>query len=311
LEEISSGDLELFTLLEMDIHIPVFKNMFVGGTFTTNQTDLNDRNTGSCGESSGCLDSTFNNAKACYTGYSNNIASVADNVVKTIEFSGLLVSCNDASATAYYVSLTNAEFTQFTYTTVANCNFQANWFINIRGTDNVEITGASFPAIPGGVVYNVVGCGREIYVHDTTLSGHFLAPCSNLNQPNGLITGKVVAGNVVASLQINRADTCVENVTVTIPVVVQVPSIQSSRVQFTGDSLRAGDNLSPGVDVTATFGNGVVSLSAPVTVSQGQVFFVAVNSVDGRTPANSEEPSSASVVSMAVASIVALIALAF
>jgi len=286
------------------------EDMFVGGTFTTNQSDLISRQTGSCGTTAACLDSTFNAAKTCYSGYSTNIANTPDNVATNIEFSGLQITCNDASATAYYVSLTSAQFNSFTYTTIGNCNFQANWFINIRGTDDVSISGGSFPGVPGGIVYNVVGCGRTITVHDTTLSGHFLAPCSTLNQPTGLITGKVVAGNVVASLQINREDTCPQNVTVVIPVVVNVPSIQSTEVSLIGQVV-AGDQLDNTHTVVATYPGGVASLNQAITAPAGQTFFVKANSVNSRTPNNSELPSgSASAVSMAVALIVALIALA-
>jgi choice-of-anchor A domain-containing protein len=285
--------------------------MFVGGTFSTNQSDLIDRRTGDCGESSGCLESTFSDAKSCYTGYSNNIAAVSDNVVKNIEWSGLSITCNDAAATSYYVSLTSAEFDSFTYTTIGNCNYQALWFINIRGTDDVSITGASFPSIPGGTVYNVVGCGRTITVHDTDLAGSFLAPCSYLNQPNGVINGKVVAESVVVSLQINRENTCPQNVTITIPVVVQVPSIESTQASLSNNAARVGDSLTAdGPTVVATNGNNV-ALSGPITAPAGKTYFIQSNSFASRTPVDSEQPSTASVASMTVALVVALIALLF
>jgi len=286
------------------------ENMFVGGTFSTNQTDLVARRTEDCAGDAGCLDDTFNSAKTCYTGYSNNIAAVADNVAKNIEWSGLSITCNDASATAYYVSLTSAEFGSFTYTTLGNCNYQAQWYINIRGTDDVSISGDSFPSVPGGTVYNVVGCGRTITVHDTQLSGSFLAPCSTLNQPNGVINGKVVAGNIAASLQINRENTCPQNITVTIPIVVQIPSIQSTQLTLTNNGGRTGDSLTAdGPTIVATNGN-VVSLSAPVTAAAGKTYYIQSNTYDSRTPVDTQPASSgASVVSMAFALVVALIAL--
>jgi len=290
------------------------EDMFVGGEFTTNLTELTLRVKGSCGETSGCLDSTFNAAQTCYKGYSDNIAAVADNVVKSIEWSALMISCNDASASAYYVSLTSAEYGQFTYTTISNCNFQANWFINIRGTDDVTISGDSFPGVPGGVVYNIEGCGRTITISETTLSGHFLGPCSDLNQPTGLITGKVVARNVIASLQINRENTCPQNITITIPVVVQVPSIVSTQLDLAGENVAVvGDELDATHTVIATYPGSVVSLNNAISANAGDKFNIKVQSVESRTPDNSELPAtgSASAVSMAVAVIVALIALAF
>jgi choice-of-anchor A domain-containing protein len=307
------GDGELFPTGDGIPFAGAQENMFVGGTFTTNETGthLSSRVTESCGSTPGCMDAAFNAAKSCYQGYSNNIASTPDNVQKSIEFSGLSITCNNAAANAYYVSIASTEFAQFTYTTLSNCNFQAQWFINVVGTDDVTISGASFPGIPGGTVYNIVNCGRTITVTDTALAGSFLAPCSTLNQPNGVIHGKVVAGDVTASLQINRPDTCANNVTVTIPVVVQVPSIQSFTITVNPDSAVPGDNLDSNHVVTATYSNGNVDLNNQISVVAGQTFYVTTYSTSSRTPNNSEMPSGASSVSVMVALIMALIALAF
>jgi len=55
------------------------------------------------------------------------------------------------------------------------------------------------------VVYNVLGSGRTINVQNVYLQGHLVAPYNTLNQPSGNIVGKVIAGNIPATLNINRS----------------------------------------------------------------------------------------------------------
>jgi len=289
------------------------EDIFVGGTFTTNQSDLLFRRTGgACINDTFCLDAIFNAARDCYRGYQSAIASQPDNVEKDIEFSGLSITCDDATASTYYVSLTQAEFAQFTYTTIGNCNFQAFWFINVIGDDNVELTGASFPGVPGGVTYNIIGSEREIYVHDTEVTGHILAPDNTLRQTNGLITGKVVAGDITASLQINRENTCPQQVDVNIPVVIASDDGESSYVTFTNDEPVVGDTID-GATILERIGDSTYSLSAPIDANQGDVKFIATNSLASRTPSEikTQQPSSASFISVALTAVFALIMFAF
>jgi len=209
--------------------------------------DLKTRVSSTCAGFSGCLDSIFDAAKGCYDGYAANLASINDNVQHTIVDSAMTVTCSDSSATAYALTLTSAEMTQFTYYVTVGCNYQAYWTINIAsGADNVVFSGDSFPAVPGAVVYNVQGC-RTIQVRDTALNGHLLSTCSTLNQTGGVILGKVVVGDVLFSLQINKEDTCQTITEVTIPVQAD-PEVPLSDVPegfslcFTNDIL-VGDTL--------------------------------------------------------------------
>jgi len=177
--------------------------MYVGGTFS-GPSDLADRRTGGPGS----LTSTFNAARSCYQSFSSNLGSHSDNVVSDYYWSGAWFTCNSASDSVYYVSMTGAQSTSFSYFgQMENCNPDAQWVINVRGNDDVSITGASFPANCEGVTYNVIG-SRTVHVHDTSVCGHILATESTLDQPTGVIVGKVVAGTVTASRQINKQNQC-------------------------------------------------------------------------------------------------------
>jgi len=282
------------------------EDIFVGGTATAPQY-LADRVTGSCNGVAGCLDATFNNARTCYNGYQSTMSSNADNVAVSISFSGLALTCNDANADAYYVTITATQFSQFTYTTLDNCNFQATWTINVPGTDNVEITGGSFPAIAGGVVYNILGCGRVIYIHDTAVTGSVLSPCNTLNQTNGVITGKVVVGDVVMSLQINLQNTCPQPTTVIIPVVVNIPSIRSSILSINTNALRTGDVVKQAT-VVGDIGDNTYVLDHVINTNQNEIIYVSADSLDSRTPSVKTSTSSGSIVAVTVALIIAALA---
>jgi len=218
----------------------------------------------------------------------------------------LTIICNDVNAADYYVTLYGADFSSFTYTVVGNCNFQARWFINIRGTDNIDISGDSFPGVPGGVVYNVIGCDRVVTVHDTALAGALLAPCSTLDQPSGVILGKVVAGDIVSSLQINRENTCPDDIEVQVPVVVA--SIQGNELaQFSTNFLVNGDNVD-GKTVESYRGDNTYDFDGKVNWTPGRVLYVTANTRSGRAPSPTE--SGASVVAFSVA-LIAILALFF
>jgi len=182
------------------------EDIFVGTGSATGQADLVARSTGSC-SSSNCLGSYFDAVQACYGGYQTAWASNADNVVKTIQWSGLYLDCQDTtnSVKQYYLTLTTSEMSQYTWISMSNCNAGARWIITVPGTGPVTFTAGSFPAASNAVVYNVLGSGRTINVQNVYLQGHLVAPYNTLNQPSGNIVGKVIAGNIPATLNINRS----------------------------------------------------------------------------------------------------------
>jgi len=180
------------------------EDLFVGNSFN-GPSYLNERVTGNCAGSTGCLDSQFDAVRQCYGGYQTEMASHSDNVAANIQWSGLTVTCNSATSRIYYLTLTPAQMSQFTYTVLNGCNSNARWVINIGGSGPVTFTGASFPANPASVTYNVLGSGRTITVRDINLGGNLIAPYNTVNQPSGVIVGKVIAGDITMSLQENRA----------------------------------------------------------------------------------------------------------
>jgi len=289
--------------------------MFVAGTFT-GPAYLQARATGGpCPESNAfCLDSYFDAALSCYQTYQDTLASYNDNVAKDTQFSALQLTCSDSTLDTYYVTLTSSDLTSSTYTTVSNCNFQASWVINIAGTDDITLTGGSFPAIPGGVVYNVLGSGRTITVTGTQVNGHLLAPNNILYQTGGVIVGKVVAGDITFALQINKQNTCPQPVIVTIPNTA-ANSSSGQTTFFTANCFRKGDvvNYANGESAVVVDANSnSVSWNHNVDASAGDLFTVQVSSTDGsRVQTSTPAPSSSSVVSFAAVVIVALIALAF
>jgi len=262
------------------------------------------------------IDSIFDAAKTCYTGYQATLKAQADNVRSTVADSGLFLTCDSASADSYSVTLAGSIFTSFTYTVLVGCNFQSRWTINIVGSDNVDISGASFPAIPGGTVYNVecTAVGQTVSIHDTQLFGHLLAPSCIVDQPTGVIVGKVVAGEVRRSLQINSMTTCPTPQTVTLTLVASQNSVKGSMIVYVkgaSSNIRVGDQTSAGT-VVGIVGDDMVVLSTPLTqdYSAGQVVgTMFVDSTDGRqviaNPTSATTESSASVAGIAVVAIAA------
>jgi len=224
------------------------------------------------------------------------------------------------AADTYYVSLTPEEMAQYTYTTVQNCNFQAKWFINVRGSTDVVISGATFPAIAGGVVYNVIGSGRTITVSETDLQGHLLAPQNILNNPGGVINGKVVAGDITMSLQINRENNCPE------PGIVELPTTEEDPVYLGGNffsvsslgGIREGDRIEwAGNSATVVFTQEspariYIDAKLSADVPAGTILIAKVDASKGRPPVGGvmpSEESSASIFTVSFALIFALIAL--
>jgi len=291
------------------------EDIFCGGSFS-GDSQLSLRAQHSC-VVAGCLDQYFDASQSCYQGYSDSASDKPDNVAVNIQYSGLFLTCTDATAEEYVVSLTPAQMMTFTYTSVSNCNFQAEWIINIRGTGDVTITGDSFPAIAGGVIYNVIGA-RTVFVHDTQVNGHLLAVTATLNQTGGVIVGKVVAGSIVSALQINKQNTCPLPTPVTVPVVPSAP-VQAGNPEFAlvnADNLRNGDNVvfpdGSICKIQSMSGKSIKVNPAPSSNLEAfAVLHVTYNSTDSRpTPAMSAQSSPASVTQIAFALVAVLIALA-
>jgi len=129
-------------------------------------------------------------------------------------------------------------------------NADEAWDHGALGYD-ADITGGSFPAVAGGVVYNVVGSGRYIEVTATGLSGHLLAPDCDLNQTSSVIVGKVVVRNYLFANQVNKP--CPSDLTtpVTIPSVVIDDDVPRKR-QASYDTFTAGKDVFVVGDVVHT-----------------------------------------------------------
>jgi len=204
---------------------------------------------------------------------------------------------------------------QFTYITVDNCNFQASWVVNVRGTENVNFRGDSFPAIAAGVVFNVIGSGRVIDVTGVAVTGHILAPNNILHQTGGVIIGKVVVADVTFALQINK-HSCPNpaDVTISVPVTEDAPAGSdfldvASLALIVGDSFVSGGQTHT---ITASTATKRVYFQPALSsgVSAGSVVTVKTSAIGARQPGTDEAPSSSSsIVSVSVALLVAMLAL--
>jgi choice-of-anchor A domain-containing protein len=289
------------------------EDMFVGGNAAVHASLVDRRTGGPCG-TAGCLDAYFNAAQQCYIGFSNTLGAQADNVAKNIQWSNLEITCS-AQLDRYVVSLTPAEMALFTYTTLTGCNFQAEWIINIRGTGPVSFRGDSFPGLPGGVVYNIIG-DRAVSITETLVNGHVLAPTSTINQPGGVIVGKVVAGDVTFSLQINKPD-CpnpgVIVVTTTTPeptepgTEIPVSSITSLRA---GDSIRSSDGQVNTIVAAYENPSRIVVATPMKAMAQNTLITATINGNALRPQVDTAPTSSAVAVSVSVA-LFAILALLF
>jgi len=252
-------------------------------------------------------------------GYSNSLAELSDTVVKTIEWSALILTCSDATVGRYVVSITPEEMAQYTYTVTENCNFQASWVINVRGEGDIAIRGGSFPGVPGGIVYNIVGCERTVDVTETEVSGHLLAPCSTLHQTGGVIVGKVVAQDITFALQINKHNDCPNPGTVTVPTPTteDVPALSDVIPLRTPSFAGTGDQISVGGQTFTVRGsnNGnlyelVIDGHTQSAIPAGSTVKKTVDGSRGQAPLESvNSTSSGSALSVAFALIFALLAL--
>jgi len=293
------------------------EDAFVGRTVCADTPSyLRAEVTGVCGSAGeGCLESYFTASKSCYVGYQSTLASLSDNVAQTVLWSALQLTCSDNTADQYVVSLTPETMASYTYITVDNCNFQASWVINVRGSGDVYFRGDSFPAIPGGIVYNVLGNGRTIDVTGTAVTGHILSPNNVLHQTGGVIVGKVVVGDITFALQINKYS-CPNPGVVTIPSpVVEDSPAGSPSITVASLAFIVGDNLnidgSAGHIVTGTDGKKITfSPALSHNVAAGAIASADVDGNTGRTLSDSEA-SSSSIVSVSIALLVAMLALFF
>jgi len=303
------------------------ENMFVGGEFIGSE-DLSLRVTGGPCLETGCLDSYFNAAQQCYEGYQTILSSYSDNVAQVVQWDGLFLTCFNSTADVYFVTLTSDVMTQYTYTSVDNCNFQAYWVINIAGNDDITINGDSFPAICGGVVYNILGSNRIITIEDTSVCGHILAPYNIIYQPGGVIVGKVVAGDISLSLQINKENTCPNPGTVNLPTSTSTPS-NSGTAYLTvagNGNLHQYDVIFIGEDGTTPYqiisiNGNTIELNTPLTddLPAGTYIYATVSNAGGRPylteqSVSSPMPSSSSssnTIKVFFTFIIILIALAF
>jgi len=252
------------------------EGMFVGLNFT-GPSYLADRVIGSCGSAgAGCLNSIFDAALSCYQNLQTVFASSTDTATVSVQWDALILTCNDINAVANTATITGAQFESSTYYVLDNCFFQSAWILNIPGTDDITLSGGSFPAVGGGVLYNVLGSGRTIYVNNTAVTGSILAPGNTLYQSGGYIAGKVVVADVARALQINIAQ-CANPEPVTIYGVTSTPSNQGD----TTTTVTGGGGFQPGDD--ANVGGHACTVTA---TSDGQITFTPA--LSGALPTGSQ-----------------------
>jgi len=298
------------------------EDIFVGGNFNAPQY-LMDRRSGSCGANTGCLNTWFNGAKNCYTGFSDGFAASQTNVVASILYGGLRLSCSTTLANRYVVNVQDTLFNQANYYFLDGCNFHAEWVINIVGNGPVRFTGGSFPSVAGGVIFNVPGTGRILEVSAIGLNAHLLAPNNDLNQTNSVIVGKVVVRNYINLNQVNRPCPNKAETPVTLSVVAAnqqnfPEETQGGLVVMENKILQEGDQIAGyGIITEIVNLNNGQAIKAdgldPNTVGAGSVFSVRVDDVFqgrpiGAQPVTPTQPTS-SAASLAFFGLVALLAL--
>jgi len=235
------------------------------------------------------LNQWFDAAKNCYTGISQGFAAAAPNVAASIVYGGLKLTCNTQTADRYTATVDATLFNQANYYFLDNCNFHAEWVINIVGNGPVYFTGGSFPAVAGGVLFNVPGTGRILEVRSIGLNAHLLAPGNDLNQTSSVIVGKVVVRNYIELNQVNRPCPSKSD-----PVSLSgfVASVEGDGVVIVGNTVfNSGDKIVGGNEITAVenvqggqivhavgvdqFAAGsviTVSVSNPFAPRQGQAY---------------------------------------
>jgi len=265
------------------------EGMFVGQNFT-GASYLADRVTGSCGTAgAGCLNTYFDAALSCYQNLQSIFASSTDTATVTVQWDALILTCENETAVANTATITGSQLASSTYYVLDNCFFQSAWILNIPGTDDITLSGGSFPAIGGGVLYNVLGSGRTIYVNNTAVTGSILSPGNTLYQVGGYIAGKVVVDDVAMALQINIAQ-CANPEPVTIYGVTSQPSDNGDNsLNVVGDFQPGDSAIVGGTEFTVTATNeGTITISPALgsSIPAGTQVSSLVDGSKARTPIN-------------------------
>jgi len=253
------------------------ENAFVGGSFN-GASYLEARITANDTTQGGNLDADFESARAYYTSISQNLALEADNVVATIQWSGLFLTCADASATSYAVTVDGDTFAQISWYSVDNCNPSATWVFNVGGTDQVSFVGGSFPGVAEIVLYNILGSGRDIFVESGVI-GNILAPNHYYSQIGGNTLGIVIAGDVLT----------IKSASMPFCSDFQNYGIDT----FSSDAIAAGSNSINVVSLNAfndgdqvTVGDGDTVTISELQIVDGQPVLVVDPAVGGDYPSN-------------------------
>jgi len=214
------------------------ENIFIGGTFN-GDAYLIPRRTGAC-SFPGCLDSIFNSALNCYNEFQTKLGSATPNAQSSVKYGGLLITCDSPDDDRHTVSVNPADLALITYYWTSNCNAQAQWVLNIVGTGDVTLTGDNFPANPGAVVINFLGSGRKLTINNSVW-GSILAPANTVYQQQGVVIGKVIAGNIPLIKQVNIVHCPTpQNITMKIPSGKQSPA-GSTIYLYSVNDVRVGD----------------------------------------------------------------------
>jgi len=285
------------------------EGIFVGGTFTApsylllKQTPLYHLPN---------LNNDFANALTCYNKISSGLSILSQNVQTYVQYLALNIVCTSSQA-QYVINTDDVTLNSITYYTLSGCNAGARWVINVAGNGAVNFQGASFPALSGGVVYNILGAGRTINVQ-TQVNGNILAPKNIYNQNGGVTVGKVVVGSCQHVLQVNIPNCPVGTVPVTITNTVGQPGNPGdNKITCNSHSdLQRGDDLvtSDGHHYTVSSVNGnIINLGSPLTNSVAVGSTVTVTVPDMAALRFGSTGAAASVVASTFLIIAALVAL--
>jgi choice-of-anchor A domain-containing protein len=262
--------------------------IFVGGNFFADQylQDIRPLPQGKCGFP-GCLDNIFNSARACYRAFSNDLASQTPNAVADVKYNGLHIVCSSNEDLRHVVTINPTDLLSTTYYWTENCNLQAQWVLNLLGSGDVVFTGDSFPANPGAVLIKFPGKNRRLTINNS-VSGSILAPDNEIYQDNGVIIGKIVAGNVARVKQVNIVHCPTPD-----QIKLKVPSGMISPAGniiffYSVDSIRVGDTIenlpgAPGAVVTdVNFDENTATVDQPHDGISDVNFIFTVDVSDSR-----------------------------
>jgi len=287
------------------------ENIFAGSTHTVPDY-LEDRVTGDCAGSPGCLDSDFRGLRDCYTALSDSYCAQPNDNIADVKFlySALFVECTDNTDASITLNLKASDFANFQWISTENCYFGAEWTINIDlDVSDLVIQGDVFPAPNGKVTYNFChdrtasgdDCDGTVTIKNA-LNGNILAPNIGIVQAEGVILGKVVTCNFSGDgqVQVNLPDS-------ELPFLIQ--SVLLDRINggstFHVESLSSfieGDPVVLGgeqnivshiSESTITFANDV-----PSSVGKGTVISTTVNPPFSDRYTGRESHSSSSVLTV-------------